>query len=415
MSCYLEKLDCTPKEQQWALVRGWMDEDPLGLYKELRASRPVLVMPELTMVTRFADCTSVLRQYSIFSVQPYESKQPGYWMAEDDTAVHWREKSIMRSILDLEDLAGIRAFVAEQAATILKQANGHIDAVNDLCRAVPIALVQGQFGFDQSDPKKLIDWSFWNQYDAFRNQPFDSVVEKDQAGIIAKREAAGEELKAYLIALVTRRGAELKAGKDNNDPATRLLRLSMSGALKFDIPRVITNVGGLLIGAVETTAIASIYALSGLLSRPEVLEQARAAAAKDDPQAFDGFVFEALRFRPAFPYFFRRCEQATELAAGTEYATDIPKGAMVLAITHAGMFDDRAFPNPDTFDPTRPQSNMFHFGLGIHACLGEHIGRQMIPEIVRQALLIPDLKATGPIDFNGTVVPEHYPLQWDSA
>lgn len=418
MSCYLQQLDQTPTEKKWPLLRQWMDEVPLPLYAELREKRPILVLPEVTLVTRYADCTQVLRQYDRFSVALYRPKQGEYWMCQDDTAAHWREKSIMRSIMDLEDLAGIRSFVADTASAIIKSANGSMDAVNGLGRAVPIALVQQRFGFDQSKPEDLVEWSYWNQYDTFHNQPFDSILEKHPDKIIANREAANVRMGAYLGELLQRRGADLKAGRKNTDPTTRLLRLMASGGLKFDAVRVAQNVGGLLIGTVETTAMATTYALSVLLDRSELLPDLRAAAKAATDEAgrarFDGYVFEALRFKPAFPYFFRTCEQDTELCGGTEFAATLPKGTTVLAVTHAAMFDAAGFPDPDRFDPTRPMTNAFHFGQGTHTCLGNHIGAQMIPEIVRQLLLLPGIHATGPIDYKGTTVPEDFPLAWDS-
>lgn len=415
MASYLERIEQTPPEQQWALVRKWMDDEALDLYEELREHRPVLELPELTMVTRFSDCTSVLRQHNIFSVALYKPKQGDYWMAQDDTPTHWREKSIMRSVLDLELVADARSFVAEKASAFLQDAQGTIEAVNGLCRAVPVALVQERFGFDESDPKELSKWSYWNQYDAFHNQPFDSVVVEDPEMIVTNREAANERMAAYLVELVQRRAADLRAGKDNDDPVTRLLKLSMSGALVFDIPRVVRNVGGLLIGTVETTSHAAINALAGLFERPKILAKAMTAAANDDPREFDGYVFEAMRFMPPFPYIFRVCEKPTQLASGTDYARDITAGTTVLAIVQSAMFDESAFPDPTRFDPTRSETNAFHFGQGLHECLGRHMGREMIAEIVRQVLLLPGVHATGQVDKKGGPFPEYYELRWNGS
>jgi cytochrome P450 len=190
------------------------------------------------------------------------------------------------------------------------------------------------------------------------------------------------------------------------------LELHSSKALKFDLKRVVENVAGLLIGAVETTSHAVVNALDFLMQRPDDLAKARAAALSDDPAAVDGFVFEALRFKPAFPYFFRTCEQDTVLGRGEAYETAIPKGATVLAVTHSGMFDPKALSNPDDFDPNRGKGNQFHFGLGLHECLGIAIGGVMIPEIVRQSLRLNGLSA-GPVDRKGGPVPESWPWRWN--
>jgi cytochrome P450 len=181
----------------------------------------------------------------------------------------------------------------------------------------------------------------------------------------------------------------------------------------FDMQRVARNVGGLLIGAVETTSHATVNALEWLLRHKDLLAAA-VRAAQRGPGEFDGYVFEALRFHPAFPYFARVCESPVTLAAGTDYAQAIQPGTIVLAITHSAMFDATAFLHPEEFDPNRSQSNAFHFGRGLHECLGRHIGRQMIPEIVRQVLLLPEIEAAGPVDYHGGPVPEAYPLRWNA-
>ena len=411
MTSYLVRLEQTPERERWPLARRWLFDEPLPFFAELREHRPVLTLPEVTLVTRFADCAEVLRRHDLFSVALYRPKQGDYWMAQDDTPEHWREKSIMRAILDREDIPKIRRYLTDKAATLLAGAGCSIEAVGGLTRAVPLALVQDWFGFDESDAAALERWSYWNQMDAFWNQPFDRFAVPDPDEIVAQREAANAAMRDYLVALVQRRAAELQSGGGGSDPVSRLLRLVSSRALAFDTTRLVLNVGGLLIGAVETTSHAAVNALDHLLGDPELARRARDAAAGEDPEAVDGYVFEALRFRPAFPYFFRTCERETVLARGTDFETGIAEGATVLAVTHSAMFDAAAYPSPEAFDPRRSPSNSFHFGLGLHECLGRAIGGVMIPEIVRQGLRLPGLQ-TGPVDRAGGPVPERWDWTW---
>ena len=413
MASYLQRFDATPQAQRWPLVRGWMFNEPLPFYAELRRERPILVMPELTLATRYDDCTEVLLRHDLFSVALYKPKQGDYWMDQDDTAPHWRDKSIMRSILDFEDIPAIRTYVGNKASELLAAAGGSMEAVRGLTRAVPIALVQDWFGYTPGDPDKMIKWSYWAQLDTFWNQPFDAIAWPDPNKIHAEAKLTGLEMVAYIVGLVAIREGELKLGVHKNDPVTRLLRLASSDALKFDIKRVILNVAGLLIGAVETTSHAVVNVLDGLMQRPEMLAKARAAAMSDDPAAVDGFAWEAMRFRPAFPYYFRTVEQdGTVLGRGEAYETALPKGTTVLAVTHSGMFDPKALPHPDDFDPTRGLGNQFHFGLGLHECLGRAVGGVMIPEIVRQSLRLNGLTA-GPVDRKGGPVPESWQWRWN--
>jgi cytochrome P450 len=411
MPDYLQKFDATPTADRWKLVRGWIFNEPLPFLAELRQNRPMLVLPGMTLATHFEDCREILLRHDLFSVALYQPKQGDYWMDQDDTAVHWREKSIMKAILDREDIPAIRSYVADKAAALLAAAGGSIDAVMGLTRAVPLALVQDWFGFVHGDAAKMREWSYWNQIDAFWNQPFDSIIWSDPSKVVDARESANKEMAIYLVALIAGREAELKLGATPHDSVSRLLALSASKAVNFDLKRVIINTGGLLIGAVETTSHAAVNALEVLLQRPDVLAQARAAAMTDDAAAIDGFVYEALRFKPAFPYFFRTCEQDTVIGRGTNHETPVAKGTTVLAVTHSAMFDPAAFSDPERFDSTRDQGNHFHFGLGLHECLGRAIGQVMIPEIVRQSLRLSGLTAAA-VDYKGGPVPEAWPWTW---
>ena len=110
MPSYLQRFDATPEAQRWPLVRGWIYNEPLPFFAELRAERPILVMPGMTLAARFDDCTEILRRFDLFSVALYKPKQGSYWMAQDDTAEHWREKALMSAILDREDIPAIRTY-----------------------------------------------------------------------------------------------------------------------------------------------------------------------------------------------------------------------------------------------------------------------------------------------------------------
>lgn len=407
MTDYLKALDAAPPEQRWPMARQWLFGEPLPFFAQLRAERPVLVTPEVTLAARYADCDLILRRYDDFGVDLYKPKQGGYWMAQDDTAQHWREKSIMRAVLNREDIPAIRDYVGRKTAELLTRGGGSLEIVEAITRAVPAALVQDWFGYAMADAGDLIEWSYWNQQDAFHNQPFDH--RPDAADVIRHREASDVALAVYLGALIAERAAEVKLGGHRDDPVTRLLKLSFSGGVKFDLEQVLSNVGGLLIGAVETTSHCAVNALATLFAQPRAL--AGALAAVDDRDAFDGYVFEALRFAPAFPYFFRTCHRPSALALGTPFATEVPVGATVLAVTHSAMFDGAVFPDPDRFDPTRPRTDEFTFGMGLHECLGRPIAQVMLPEIVRQCLKLKGVAPAAPPQFEGGV-PERYTLTW---
>ena len=411
MGAFLDQIDALPPGDRWARVRHLTETQPRPFLHELRQERPVLVLPDLTIVSTLTDCMTVLRRHGSFGVDLYEPKQGGYFMAQDDTSVHWRDKSVMKAVLDRDEIPDIRRWVADTTADILAGQEGPFDLVRTVTRGIPVRLVQDWFGFNRSDPDKLIDWSFWNQQDAFWNQPFD----RDRPGIDPEAIVAGRKRALFMMALyvgrlVARTRLAIALGSDATDPVTRLVRLWMSDAVRFSLRDVLFNVGGLLIGAVETTSHAVVNALCELQARPEQLGPARAAAAMADPAMIDGTVFEALRFRPAFTYFFRVCHRDTVLA-GSAAPAMIPAGTTVIALTRAAMLDPVGFSDPDRFDPGRDLSDAFTFGQGLHSCLGEHVARVMVPEILRQILLRDDLDFGSGPDFGQGTVPQSWTVR----
>lgn len=433
---YLARIDRAPEASKLRMVREFMAQDPLGFFKELRESRPVLALPECTLVALYDDVIEVLNLPQVFTVALYGPKMtPGYLMAHDDDVLHYREKSIMQGLLNRDDLRRVRRMVAETARSILQKAGGRIDAVPDYCRTVPAALVQDYFGLVGIDRKDLMEWSYWAQVDTFYNQPFDLVSPADRQKIVDSHNAAAKNLTDYIAALMLVRSLTVKVHapfarlrdawhfvlrllkrpvENTDDIVSRMLRTKFADEVDFDITRIGLNAGGLLIGAIETTAQAAVQAIQYLLQRPALLKSAWEAAQRDDPAQFDAMVWEALRFVPISPYMFRQAASDYTIAKGTPRETAIKAGTTVLLLTQSAMFDPKTFSDPDTFKAGRNWYHYFTFGYGSHECLGKYVGMVLIPEMVRQMLLLPGLAAESEIQYDGHM-PKSYALTWAKA
>lgn len=420
MTSYLEQYDAAAEADKSSLARRWMDTEPLPFFKELREKRPILVTPKFTLITRFDDCREVLNMPKVFTVEPYVSKMGDYLMMHDDDALHTREKSLMQCMLNRDDLPAVRDMVARVSKDILDTANGNIEVVNNYCRMVPATLVREYFGLTGAKRSDLIEWSYWNQYDTFHNQPFDLLPPDKSQSIIDRHNETGKKLGQFIVELIARRTLQVKAEQItlstlvrlDDDIVTRMLRTDYPKQLNFDIKRLGINAGGLLIGAIETTSQAVAQVIQYLMQRPEWLEKAKTAAQQDDPKEFDGIVWEALRFVPITPYLFRTTVSDYTAAKGTDHETVLRAGTYVLPVTLSAMFDERAFESPDEFIPQRNWYNYCHFGFGSHECLGRYVGGVMIPEMVRQVLLRQDITAKADIDYKSGPFPEEYDLSW---
>jgi len=441
---YLAEYDSAAPADKYPLVRRWMMTEPLPFFKQLREQRPILVTPECVLVSKYADVIDLLQMPKIFTVDLYKPKmgvtatEPGYLMAHDDDAIHYREKSIMQGLLNRNDLPRIRALIAKTAQDILQNAKGNLDIVFNYSRMVPATLVQEYFGLDDVDKKDLIEWSFWNQYDVFHNQPFD-LNSAEQTKYISDNHSRVTLLLAdYIKKTMVRKLAMVKLEQTKNffligwriikgivnaiqgkkssleqdDVVMRMLRSTFADQVEFDLVRVGTNAGGLLIGSIETTAQAVTQVIEFFLKQPELLAQAKLAADSSDTKAFDNLVWEALRYVPISPYMFRQTSEDYVLAKGTSYETLIPARTNVLVLTQSAMFDTFANANPDEFNPNRSFYHNFNFGFGPHDCLGKYVGMEMIPEMVRQIIRLPNLKPASPIDYKNGPFPEAYSLVW---
>lgn len=353
---------------------------------------PVLRLGKRVVVTRHADVVDVLERQAEFSVVAvYADKMRetsgDFFLGMDDGEVYRREAGIMRAVMRREDLETIREMVRARAERCVSAARqrGEIDAVAELTRHVPLALVDEYFGVPGPTVSDLARWLRTIFHHLFLNQGNEAAV-RDPAL------ASAREMNAYLDTLIAERRAELAAGSGppRDDLLTRLIRRQSSHPdACLDDPGIRRNISGLIIGAVDTTSKAAILALGVLLDRPPALRGARHAAVADEQEKLLAYVYEALRFDPFNPIMFRRCVAETTIGPRGKV---IKAGADVYLAPLAAMFDARAFPAPKEFRTDRMISAYLHFGFALHTCYGNFINRVTLPEILRPLLLDPDLR-----------------------
>ncbi|HZI16973.1 MAG TPA: cytochrome P450 [Pyrinomonadaceae bacterium] len=457
---YLEQYDSVPADQpqqKVSLASRWLREEWQPFFKELREHRPIFPTPAFTLVTRFKDVQEILSRNEVFSVRLYAPKMDPVagpiMLARDNTPYNWREKSIMKAMLQPEELPAVRRMVGRLADEALDRhaAGGRIELVNQLARLVPVQLCGEYFGFPGPDVQTMFRWSKTAQTNMFKNLGNNPDIQ-------AASVQSGKEMTVYLEDLLSKKRPprsngvsgqgqqpeepetflarlrrlleELFRGKradlprpspapvshnQENDVFARLLRTHFPAEVPFDDQRIIANMMALLIGTVETTSQAIVQSVEQILLRPDVFKNALQAARDDDDQLFDAYVWEALRFNPINPLLFRYCESDYTLAAGTDREQRIPARTTVFACTASAMFDATEIPDADTFRTDRPPYHTMHFGYGDHICLGKYVGMVMIPEAVKRVLLRPGVQLLpgdeGKINFQGGPFPEQFNIR----
>ncbi|MBI1205858.1 MAG: cytochrome P450 [Azospirillum sp.] len=420
MTQYLAIYDQATPEQQPKLVRTWLKNEPVPFMKQLRRERPIFPTANGTYLALYEDCIEALRQPAVMSVRLYKPKMGDFMLANDLTIANWRDKGIMQAMLNPNDIPRVRAMIGRQCDAALDAAEGRIEAVNRYARKVPIRMVDEYFGFpgphDPGKPPnddKMIEWSYANQLDAFRNYPFNDLDNPEQ--IFRNSRVALAEMRDWLTIYLPRKGASLQQNPGQDDVVARMLKTRFDPALGFDGAALALNVGGLLIGAVETTQQVVVQVIDQLLKRPVQFAAARRHALADEDAAFDPYVWEALRFAPISPFMFRYVEQDYTFAKGTARAHTVPAGTTVLPLTWSAMSDERYFPRPDEFNINRTGVDTFHLGYGHHDCLGRMVATVMVPEMVKRVLRRDSLSAEGAIDFQGTPYPQSWWLRFSAG
>jgi cytochrome P450 len=130
-----------------------------------------------------------------------------------------------------------------------------------------------------------------------------------------------------------------------------------------DVVRVAAN---LFSAGQETTVRLLGAAVKTIAENPGIQRQLRA-----NRELIPGFIEETLRMESPIKGDFRlsRCPV-------TVGEVELPAGTTVMLLNSAANRDPRHFPDPGTFDPTRPNARQhLAFGRGIHTCPGAPLAR----------------------------------------
>jgi cytochrome P450 len=356
---------------------------PEPVFAVLRQVKPVLIVKNTAIITRFADVQEVLSRDDVFQVTYKEKMEvvtggKNFFLGMQNGPDYERDVANMRSVMRRDDVAKwVVPFVAKTAEACVASSNGSLDVAVQLGRAVPAKWVAAYFGCPPPTDQELVDWGtaiFQFLFCDLKNDP--------TCGATAR--AASVKACAWLDDTIAKRKAD--PNNKTDDVLGRCLELQKANVPGMDDLGIRNNLIGLLTGAIPTTAKCCAQALDELLKRPAELEKAQQAARANDDALFSQYVFEALRFNPNNPGVFRIAAEDYVVARDSAHATLIPKGTSVLASTQSAMFDERFVDAPNEFRVGRPEYMSMMWGYGIHTCFGQYINRVQIPGVLKPLL-----------------------------
>ena len=182
----------------------------------------------------------------------------------------------------------------------------------------------------------------------------DPDQKTDQAALFA-----GMELRDYMQKLVAERRAQPR------DDLLSGLAVGEDPAGHMDDANLVITMILLLIAGHETTVNLIANGTLTLLRNPDELARLR-----DNPDRVTRVVEEVLRFEPPVQFIARFALADIEIGGVT-----IPSGSGIRLMLAAGNRDPARFPDPDRFEPDRPDNEHLGFSSGIHYCVGAPLAR----------------------------------------
>jgi cytochrome P450 len=372
-------------------------QHPEPVFALLRRVKPIAIIGNTAIVTRFEDVQEVLDRDQSFHVTYGEKMRVvtggnDFFLGMQDSPEYTRDVSHMRTVFRREDISDrVIPFVQKTAGGLVAAAGTGLDVPKQLSKAVPARWIADYFGCPPPSDEELAVWA-----SAIFRYLFTDLTNDPAVGQAAKEAAA--KTRTWLDQTIAARKAN-PSSKD--DVLGRCLALQSVAVPAMDDIDLRNNLLGILVGAIPTTSKCCVQALDQLLDRPEQLLGAQAAARANDDALLARYVLEALRFNPNNPGVFRIAAEDYPLAKGSLHGVTIRKGTLVLAATQSAMFDERIVDQPNDFRIDRPAWMDMHFGYGMHTCFGQYVNRVQIPGILKPLLQRSGLKRAGQLQYDG--------------
>ena len=328
----------------------------------LRAEAPVHWVPALNafLVTRYDDVATCLRDPATFSSIAMRRQAPGRdpndrsgnSVITTDPPEHTRLRKIlqdefrMRPLRELEPR--IRGLVAELSTALT--ARESFDLVREFTIPLPVTVIAELLDIEKSRQEDFKHWS-------------DCLIKllNDREGPEWLRARAGVlDLIAFFGEVFEERSAVFA---DRHDILSVLLRAEVEGGINRR--EMIAYAILLLTGGNETTTNLIGGMVIALLEDPEQL-----AILREHPERIPNAIEEGLRYCSPVQGVYRRAMCDVEVAGQL-----IPAQSDIVTMLASANHDETKFADPERFDVSRHTGGQVGFGIGLHHCLGAHLGR----------------------------------------
>ncbi|MQA94879.1 MAG: cytochrome P450 [Streptosporangiales bacterium] len=381
--------------QPWDQFRWLREHDPVHFHPEPDG-------PGFWALTRHDDVRAVGRDPVLFSSAPtiMIADAPGEVTVPDhammlmqDPPGHTVQRKIVHRDFIPRAAEALRPRIRELAAEIIDGVAGRerFDLVEDVAGLMPSYVIAELLGIPHADGVAL-----YKLTEAIHSVPDGSPAEGEEPpGTAAVREMLGYAHTVW----------EEKRARPTDDLCGKVINGHLGHRPVDEIDfglffLLLIDAGG------DTTRNLVSGGMHALFRHPE----ATAAIRADLDGTLKPTIEEMLRWVSPVIYMRRTATADTELRGRT-----IRAGDKVVMYYGAANRDPEVFADPDRFDPARsPNHHVAFGGGGPHYCLGSHVARVEIEELLRELLTrLPHLAPGGPVTWlssNFISGPKHLPV-----
>jgi cytochrome P450 len=285
---------------------------------------------------------------------------------------HRRIRSLVSRAFTPRSVEALRTTAADMAAAAVASVREGGDLV-EAYTALATRLICRLLGVPDSDVEVFRQW-------AEDLSPVFFVMTPEQ---IANATRAITELQTYVDGLTTRRA------EDPGSDLVTALRAAEADGERLTHTETVNMIANLLVAGHDTAGSQIPCSILVALQHREQLTGVHA-----DEARLASTAAETIRLEPSIPIIPR-----TALAPIELHGTTISAGSMVFLCIAAACRDERAWHQPDQFDPdrfTKPDTaKLLNFGAGTHYCLGTALAKIAVEESLRAVLAAdPPLRMT---------------------
>ena len=364
-----------------------LTRDPYSFYKQARTHHPVVRVASVgrTMLTKAADTKFAKDNWEIFSSDdpntPMKRAFQAHTLMRKDGAAHMRERTAMTAAFSQRNIRDVWVPLYEKIAAdyIGRLPRGEVvDLFHGLAAPVAARCLSHLIGLEHATDADLCRWSQTLIDGAgnfgWRDEPF------------AASDAANGEINAAIQKTIDAHGT-------TQTPHAIAAMLNLDEPMELEVIR--SNIKIVIGGGINEPRDALLTALYGVLSNPDQ----RADVLADSSLWLNVFE-ESVRWVAPIQLSSRCLNQDVQING-----LDLPKGAIVMTIQASANHDEDIYVDGHLFDIHRPKKPHQAFGNGPHFCLGTHIARRTVADILLPMLFdrFPNmmLDPTDPVRFRG--------------